>query len=163
MKEGLPIEEAIRKTFLLRGEEVIRLSTGRPVGRGKPTVGYQTAQTKIDGKWRPVQVHRIKFFLTHGFLPPLVDHRDGDRLNNRSNNLRAATRTENQRNLKAGPLRGVRCRRSGRWSAYGLLGGKQVSLGTFSTVEEALEAADSHRRGMHGEFFRERQGINSIS
>ena len=47
------------------------------------------------------KVHRLIFLLEYGYLPSEVDHINGDRQDNRIENLRAATRSENQCNRPA--------------------------------------------------------------
>lgn len=42
--------------------------------------------------------HRIIFFIHHGYLPELIDHIDRDKLNNRIENLRECTRSQNALN-----------------------------------------------------------------
>ena len=76
-----------------------------------------------------------------------VDHINHDKLDNRSQNLRAATRSLNMRNRKSGNVgstskyQGVhRHNPSGKWAAQIRVDGKVVSLGLHSTQEEARDA-----------------------
>jgi hypothetical protein len=104
-------------------------------------------------------------FLHQAIFPPkdgfVIDHIDGDGLNNRRENLRYATKAENGRNSRkkknnTSGFKGVYLhRQSGRWQAR-ISTGKptQRSLGMFSTPEEAHEAYVKASAEMHGEFGR---------
>jgi len=96
-------------------------------------------------------------------LPPgaLVDHSDGDGLNNRrSSNLRAATRGQNACNAKVrsdstSGFKGVSLNRlTGKWHAYINSNGRRHSLGYFETAEEAAAAYAKASPQMHGPFAR---------
>lgn len=87
-----------------------------------------------------------------------VDHKDRDGLNNRRDNLRLATRSENNRNRgpnAANPsgLKGAYLNKGGKsWSAKIRLHGKGYYLGTFPTAEAAHEAYARASAAIHGEF-----------
>lgn len=87
----------------------------------------------------------------------LVDHIDGDGLNNRRANLRLATQAQNLMN-RTGPaahnalgLLGVRLR-YGRYEANIRSGGKQIYLGSYATAEEAVVARRAAEILYHGAF-----------
>jgi hypothetical protein len=94
---------------------------------------------------RFIRVHRICFFMHHGYLPPLVDHRNRNRKDNRIENLRDASPKQNIANsallrTNSSGYRGVsRNSKSGKWHAQIKLNGKQTYLGRFDTPEEAYE------------------------
>ena len=69
--------------------------------------GYHCVQ--VDRKM--VRVHRIVFFLHHGYMPEIVDHIDGDKNNNKIENLREVTQKQNtwNRNVKG------YCKHGRRW------------------------------------------------
>jgi hypothetical protein len=74
---------------------------------------------------------------------PVVDHINGNQLDNRRSNLRPANYDENQHNQgvrtnnKSG-YKGVSKRKGSRkWQAFMSLAGKSVHLGSFNTPEEA--------------------------
>lgn len=74
----------------------------------------------------------------------LVDHEDGNGLNNRRRNLRVATRSQNNANRGAGcnnlsGLKGV-TRNNNRWAAQIRSQGQQRYLGSYNTREEAATA-----------------------
>lgn len=98
----------------------------------------------------------------HTFLirPPsgvLVDHEDGDGLNNRRKNLRLASKSQNTANRfreqsNATGYRGIRRLPSGRYQAYVTHQGRHIALGTFDTPEEAHQAYRLGAVKYHGEF-----------
>ena len=99
--------------------------------------------------------HRLAWLYVYGIWPDdQIDHRDGNRLNNRIANLREATYTENshnlhkaQRNSKSGLL-GV-TDVNGKWGARIMSFGKQRRLGVFKTKEEASAAYIEAKRVLH--------------
>lgn len=110
---------------------------------------------KIDGE--TYMLHRIIWKMQTGSDPKeQVDHRDRDRTNNRWENLRDATPTENAWNAgirkdnRAG-ARGVTPFLS-KWQAKIQHKGQSFHLGTFSTVAEASAAYQAKARELRGEF-----------
>jgi hypothetical protein len=91
---------------------------------------------------------------------PLVDHADGDGLNNRRSNLRAATKSQNRANgrlmsTNSTGFRGVSlARRQGMYLAQIESGGKSKHLGYFSCPLDAALAYDEAARRIFGEFAR---------
>jgi len=55
---------------------------------------------KVRYKGKAFRVHRIIWQLFYGTTESMIDHKDGDTTNNRIENLREATHTENMRNSK---------------------------------------------------------------
>ena len=89
-----------------------------------------------------------------------VDHIDGDRLNNRRDNLRLATHAENMRNMKrprtnTSGFKGVYwSRQHSKWRARIMHNGKQHCLGLFDCPQEAHAAYCKAAEELHGEFAR---------
>jgi len=113
----------------------------------------------VDG--HPYLAHRLAWLYVHGRWPKkFVDHVNLSGIDNRIDNLREATREENQRNRKAGKnnvsgFKGVSWnKRHQRWRAKCSVNGKQVEIGTFRTPEAAATAYKEFAVKHHGEFFR---------
>jgi hypothetical protein len=93
----------------------------------------------------------------------IVDHEDGDGLNNRRSNLRFATASQNQfnkrinRNNTSG-FKGVRyagwARGESKWRATIFTDGRHKSLGYYPTPELAAAAYDAAAQAHFGEFAR---------
>ncbi len=74
----------------------------RGTAKAGKKVGYQTKDkvTHVFIDRKSYLLHRLIFLMHHGYLPYMVDHIDGDRSNNRIDNLRAAEHAENAWNAK---------------------------------------------------------------
>lgn len=88
--------------------------------------------------------------------PLQVDHINGNKLDNRRENLREATRSQNQahrgaqKNSKSG-VKGV-SQRGSKWRAFIQVKGRTLWLGSFGTKEEAADAYRVAALRHYGEF-----------
>lgn len=105
-------------------------------------------------------VHRVIWLMHYGFLPKYIDHIDGNPLNNRIENLRPCTASENLCNAKTrknnnSGIKGV-CwfKPRQKWRARINLNKKEYHLGYFDTKEEAEIAVVNARPKIHKEFAR---------
>jgi HNH endonuclease/AP2 domain len=94
-----------------------------------------------------VLAHRVVWALTYGEWPQgEIDHINGDRTDNRIENLRLVSGAENQRNKKRytrnkSGVAGVSWHAStGKWQAQINVAGRQVHLGIFDRIEDAAAA-----------------------
>jgi hypothetical protein len=110
-----------------------------------------------DGNFELVRLHRLIM------NPPenlVVDHRNGDGLDNRRENLRLATKSQNlfnsrKRKNTSSQFIGVSFdKRSGLWVAYIGLCRKKIFLGYFKNEIDAAKAYDAAAKIYHGEFAR---------
>lgn len=104
-------------------------------------------------------VHRLGWFLTHGYWPKEIDHIDGNRSNNQLCNLREVTRRENQRNSesrgKTSKFKGVSWSTSRKkWAVYIHDGTKGINLGRFEDEFEAARAYNEAAEAIFGQFAR---------
>lgn len=102
-------------------------------------------------------MHRLIMGATKG---QDVDHINGNTLDNRRENLRLSTRSENnmnkgkQRNNKSGYKGVYFCKWTNRWAAQIVVNRKKKLIGRFDTPEEAHEAYKAAALELHGEFAR---------
>lgn len=113
--------------------------TNAPAGSvagSKHSGGYLTIW--IDGRAR--KLHRLAWLYVYGHWPAQqIDHRDGDRSNNRIANLREANRSQNSQNIKcaysnnkSSGLLGVYWHRQAqKWQAKIQIDGRSKSLGLY--------------------------------
>ena len=103
--------------------------------------------------------HRLAWLYMTGEWPKhLIDHKDGDKKNNRWENLREATPRQNgqnrgaQKNSKSG-VKGVSWSLlHGKWTARIKAGGVYRNLGYFSTIDAAADAYNEAAQRHFGEF-----------
>lgn len=90
--------------------------------------------------------HRVIWKMMTGSWPTgQVDHKNHKRSDNRWENLRDVPSRENQLNTgkkknNSSGVNGVRILPSGRFCAFIMVNRKQISLGTYDTLEEAADA-----------------------
>ena len=113
----------------------------------------------VDG--RMYRAHQLAWLYMKGeWGRPVIDHRDGNPLNNRWRNLRLSTRSENSANRprdvsNTSGFKGVSFdRRRGNWIARIRKDARDYFLGRFATAEEAHEAYVAAARLLFGEFAR---------
>ena len=103
-------------------------------------------------------VHRIIFFMTHGYCSEYIDHIDNNGLNNKPENLRPATLSENKCNQKiyksnTSGVKGVYWLESKKkWVAQIGFNNRRKTLGRFETKELAAECVSLARQTLHGNF-----------
>ena len=88
----------------------------------------------------------------------IVDHENGVSLDNRTDNLRFATRAQNTYNRRKKANTSSRFigvsfeKRTRRWTAYVMRNGKTRWVGRFDNEVEAAKARDNAAKKFHGEF-----------
>lgn len=109
------------------------------------------------------RAHNLIWFMQTGHQVPegfIVDHKDGNGLNNTWGNLRLATNSQNsmnrcvQSNNRSGKT-GVRWDSTrGKWKAEIKIGRKCKHIGRFDSFEDAVSARNQYEIELFGEFRR---------
>jgi hypothetical protein len=118
---------------------------------------YAISKHVCNGVEHTIYMHRVLMDAKSG---EQVDHKNGNGLDNRRENLRIATHAQNMRNQgvrinNSTGFKGVSfLKESGKWRARIHSNGKKIELGSYSTPEAAADAYKKASEQLHGEFSR---------
>lgn len=142
------------------GELFWKIKTKRPqqkIGdRAGTFIGDGRRYVSVDGV--RYGEHRVIYFMHHGYTDLFIDHRDRNPNNNRIDNLRAATKGQNEQNTEkratnTSGYKGVSFnKRKSKWRATIAVNGKQKSLGYHSSPDVAFAAYKDAAVKFYGEF-----------
>lgn len=148
------------KYFEIVDDKLLWKISPNPMAAAGDEAGFLTkGYRRVQLKGREYSVHRIILEMNFGELPEgcVVDHIDGDKLNNALANLRICTQTDNVRNTKK--LKNTTSQYKGvhkigkRWRASIQFERKVRHLGTFDTELEAHEVYCREGLKLFGDFF----------
>lgn len=117
---------------------------------------YADRNITIDEKRITLKMHRVIVGIIDSQI--LVDHIDGNGLNNQRNNLRPCTKSQNGMNRgaiknKSSKYKGVSWLKCGnKWAAEIRANNKKTYIGIFSSEEDAAKAYDTKAKELHGDF-----------
>jgi hypothetical protein len=120
-------------------------------GQGRKQVGLN---------WKIYGLHRIIFLIHYGYFPKEVDHIDGNPLNNKIENLREATRSEQLCNTRlrkdsTSGIKGVMWHKlMKKWLVRVYKHKKVIYKNYFDDIELANLVAVEARNKYHGKFTR---------
>ena len=121
---------------------------------------HHTGYIQIGYLGKLYNAHRIIFLMYCGYLPTVIDHINGDRSDNRIENLRAASWTKNLQNMRLHPTNtsGVKnvswCNTRKKWAVFVSIDGKRVNFGRYDDLELADLVATEARNKYHKSFAR---------
>lgn len=134
---------------------VCNVKAGSLVGSSRMD-GYK--MTSADRK--KYLVHRLIFLWHKGYMPEYIDHIDGNPRNNKIENLRECTLSQNQQNRRIGRdnktgVKGVSWhKKNQKWRASIRLNKEQIHLGLFEDFDQAVKVIEQARMNMHPEFYK---------
>ncbi len=122
----------------------------------------ETGYRRIGFGGRVYRANRLHYIAVHGSIPEgyMVDHSNNISSDDRIENLRLATDSQNRTNARIRSNnttghKGVNVnKKTGKIRAYINIDGKQVHLGMFESVEEASKAYQKASEEHHREFGR---------
>ena len=144
--------------YFYRDGILFSIKTNKPVGC-LDRQGHIKTMIYFNGKRFNFAVHRLVYLIHHKQIPEYVDHINGIRTDNRIENLRPATKSENNRNRRVSKYstsgsKGVIYNKNSTkpWNARIRYDGKMHSLGYFATIEEASTSYQKAAAEQYGEF-----------
>lgn len=160
MTKEIITQDYVNQLFEYRdGELFWKIKHSRNILIGKK-VGSKTKrgyfQLRIDKKF--YLIHRVIFLMHYGHLPEYLDHIDGNPSNNKIENLRAATLTQNQYNKKlnknnSSGIKGVSWKITlKKWEVRIQIKKIPKIIGYFDDLELAGLVVQEARNKYHGEF-----------
>lgn len=117
--------------------------------------GYLQLDLNIKGKRKSFKVHKLiaMTFLNQvpdGTMKEVINHIDGNQLNNNINNLEVVSQQYNAndgmlRNRTSSGITGISWKEDRKkWHSYFPYNGKRVNVGHFNTIEEAILARENY-------------------
>lgn len=160
--DGLPALDYLKDCFRYDGETGGLFWKDRPEAHFKNIHGYNVFNNNFNGKEvntvnstgriivcinrKRFLAHRVIFKICHGYCPPLIDHINRNPLDNRFDNLRPSTSSDNAKNqslskLNKTGIKGVSKRKGiESYKAKIYRNKKAFEIGSFKTLIEAAEA-----------------------
>jgi hypothetical protein len=140
------------------GKLLWKKKTGKSVVIGKEAGfldrhGYR--RVRLNNKYEGV--HRIIFLMFHVYLPQIIDHVDRDVSNNKIENLRGCTKSQNEMNRskyscnKTGH-KNIHKNKRNKFVVEFKIKGKERFQKEFDSLEEAVKVAIQKRNELHGAF-----------
>jgi hypothetical protein len=155
-------QERLKELFDYQDGVLIRRKNSRSAVISMGARRYE--RVSVDGKAQTL--HRMIYLWHHGNLPKTLDHIDGNRANNKIENLREATQQQNCLNRKhhsnsKSPYKNVyrqtpkKCVNwKQNWVVSMMVNGKRRYIGSFEDLELADLVATEARNKFHGAYAR---------
>lgn len=153
-------QELLHELFEYRdGELYWKVKPNRRIKIGDKAGSHNVSgyiNVRVMGKY--YRAHRLIYCMLHGYFPKYIDHINNNPSDNRIENLRECTQSENlynkciQSNNKSGHKGVSWDTKSKKWRVRVYVNCKSNHLGFFDDVELAALVAEEARNKYHGEF-----------
>lgn len=129
------------------------------------SVPHSAGYKAINISRRTRMAHQLIWMYHHGYMPKMIDHIDGNKLNNDINNLRAVTSSQNQFNRKINKnnstgYKGISImkvkskKKTYKYFLASISYNNTPIKKTFSVLEDAVKFINETRVCVHGEHAR---------
>ena len=151
-ESNYPTKVELMEVFeLIDGELWRKAVVGKDGSRMQPKLvankdNHSKGYCQVWFKGRMIMYHAIVYILSNGDIQKglVIDHVNGDKIDNNISNLRAVSsrvNTQNKHSHRKGRLFGCRFHRGGmKWVAQIEINKKQIHLGYYTTEQKAHEA-----------------------
>ncbi len=140
-------QSRLHELYEYRDGNLYRKTSARGVKAGsKANYKHDKNYCEIYIEGKKYKLHRIVFMYHHGYMPKIIDHINGDKYDNRIENLREATYSENKKNLKiyktnTSGYAGISFDKTRKkWFVSISINNKLKNLGRFRNIEDAINA-----------------------
>jgi hypothetical protein len=137
----------------------IKSSNGIKIGKKCGSID-KNGYVIISFKKQRYRAHRLIFMMFNGYVPDVIDHINGNRSDNRIENLREATAVQNMQNTRISKLNksGVKnvhwMKDRKKWKVSLKVNKTIVDIGSFKDLELAELVAIEAREKFHQQFAR---------
>ena len=159
MAQGLVKDDVLKYFKYDQGKLFWKLPRGRKVKAGDRAGSVNSIGYRVIGlNGVRYLEHRIIFLMFNGMEPDYIDHINHDRSDNRIENLRECSRSQNNFNSikpknNTSGCKGVDWeKRRSRWLARIESKGKQIFIGRYKNIKDAIRATHKARAKYHGDF-----------
>jgi hypothetical protein len=128
IEKGFIYDKATGKIYGLKGNEI----------KSTRSNGYISVVFYEDDIQHQILGHQFAWFYIHNKVADYIDHIDGNKTNNKIDNLRSVTHQKNMFNLTK--AKGYYFSKHNKFIAQIMRSGKRIYLGSFNTEQEARQA-----------------------
>lgn len=157
---SIPSQEVLHSLFTYKdGELYWKVRPAQRVKINDIAGSFSAGYKQVYIKSKPYKSHRIIFMMHYGYAPDQIDHIDGNPSNNKIENLRGVTNSQNQLNRKTSStsrtgVKGISLSSSNKFVVRISINQKDKYFGSFDNLELAELVAQEARNKYHGEYAR---------